>query len=100
LANKYVKTELDRARDELFSHIQRCDVLEAEEEDQDTWMEETLEFMYERYPRLSPVDRIELGVLGKRYLKPIVPHGKGTTAKNRSEWEDGAQEEEDGVAAA
>lgn len=88
MGKKHVKTDLDRARDELFSHIQRCDVLEAAEEDQEGWMEETLEFMFERYPQLSPVDRIELGVLGRRYLKPIVPHGKESTAKNRSEWED------------
>ena len=90
MGKKYVKTDLDRARDELFSHIQRCDVLEAAEEDQEAWMDETLEFMFERYPQLSPVDRIELGVLGRRYLKPIVPHGKDATAKNRSEWQDDA----------
>lgn len=91
MGKNYVKTDLDRARDELFSHIRRCDVLEAPEEDQQTWMDDTLEFMIERYPQLTAVERVELGVIGRRYLKPAVPHGKDSTARNREDWQGKAE---------
>ena len=32
-----------QARDELFSHINRCGVLNATDEDKTTWMDETIE---------------------------------------------------------
>lgn len=91
MGKNYVKTDLDRARDELFSHIRRCDVLEAPEEDQQAWMDDTLEYMIERYPQLTAVEQIELGVIGRRYLKPAVPHGKDSTAQNREDWQDEAE---------
>ena len=88
MGKKYVKTDLDRARDELFSHIQRCDVLEASKEDQRAWLDDTLEFMFECYPDLSQAERAQLGTLAERYLKPVVPHGKETTAENREDWQE------------
>ena len=41
---------LERARDELFSHVHRCGVLKAAEDDQVHWMDETIDYIGERYP--------------------------------------------------
>lgn len=73
---KYEPTSLDRARDELFSHIQRCGVLEAESEQQTEWLADTLEYLEERYPDLSTNEREELRMMGQRYCNPAIPHGK------------------------
>lgn len=72
---KYESTVFDRARDELFSHIQRCGVLEATKEQQDEWMRDTIGYMRERYPDLSEEQLDELEKLGKRYCQPVIPHG-------------------------
>ena len=47
---------LDRARDELFSHVNRCGVLQAAAEDQEQWMNETIEYLGERFPDLTDGD--------------------------------------------
>ena len=67
---------LERARDELFSHINRCGVLQAEPDDQESWMEETMDYIAERYPDLSDSDLRELREVGIRFCKPAIPHGK------------------------
>lgn len=92
MGKKYVKTDLDLARDELYSHIQRCGVLEATEEDAREWLADTLEYMAERYPQLSGAERKRLETMAHRYIKPIVPHGKETTAENREEWQEEREE--------
>ncbi len=66
----------DRARDELFSHINRCGVLQAAEKDQEQWMEETMEYLAERYPDLAETDLRELYTLGLRFCRPAIPHGR------------------------
>ncbi len=66
----------DRARDELFSHINRCGVLQAEVEDQKHWMEETMEYLGERYPDLSDADLKELFNVGIRFCQPAIAHGR------------------------
>lgn len=73
----------ERARDELFSHINRCGVLEASEEDQRQWMAETIEFIAERYPDLTREQLNELEVLGLRFCQPAIPHGSESTALTR-----------------
>lgn len=74
-------TVLDRARDELFSHIHRCGVLEAADDQQGEWMDETIEFMGERYPDLNRRELDELKAMGLRFCRPVIPHGKaGATA--------------------
>lgn len=88
---KYEPTTLDRARDELFSHIQRCGVLQAESEQQTEWLEETLEYLAERYPDLSRDEVVELRTMGERYCSPAIPHGE---VDAREHWtENGAEEE-------
>ena len=72
---------LDRARDELFSHINRCGVLDAAEEDQRVWMDETIDYIGERYPDLTDGDLKGLHEIGIRFCKPAIAHGAAYTAK-------------------
>lgn len=73
---------MDRARDELFSHINRCGVLQAEADDQKTWMEETIDYLGERYPDLGDLDLNALFQVGMRFCQPAIPHGTDNTAKS------------------
>lgn len=82
---KHDKTVLDKARDELFSHIHRCGVLEADGEQQEEWMDDTINFMRERYPELTARQTKQLRDLGMRFCKPVIPHGKGNTAEDRED---------------
>ena len=82
---KHERTALDRARDELFSHINRCGVLEASLDQQQEWMDDTMKFLEERYPDLDAAELKQLEQLGMRYCKPVIRHGKAHTAG--SEWQ-------------
>lgn len=73
-------TPLDRARDELFSHIHQCGVLEAADEQKSEWMQETIDFMGERYPMLSKRELQELHQIGIRFCQPVIPHGRSEVA--------------------
>lgn len=68
-------TVLERARDELYSHILRCEVVGAQDEHQREWFDDTMEYMAERYPNLSDDELGELRRLGERYVQPVIPHG-------------------------
>jgi hypothetical protein len=85
LARRHQRSLFDTARDELFSHIHRCAVLEADAEHQREWFEETLEFMRERYPDLSPAELNQLQELGLRFCQPPIPHGPEYTAINQED---------------
>lgn len=63
---------MDRARDELFSHIHRCGVLEATVDDQDSWMDETMQFLAERYPDLGEQELMQLKTVGMRFCQPVI----------------------------
>ena len=69
------QTTLDLARDELFSHIQRCGVLDAEDTERQEWMSDTVEYLRERYPALSDGETVELQAIGHRYCQPAIPFG-------------------------
>jgi hypothetical protein len=73
-------TTFDTARDELFAHMNRCNVLRAELEEQREWMADTIEYMGERYPALTPEQLEELRAIGLRFCAPVIPHGKEHTA--------------------
>ncbi len=73
--NSYKPTSLERARDELFSHIQRCGVLEAELDQRDEWLADTVGYLAERYPDLGAIELEELREIGQRYCMPPVRHG-------------------------
>ena len=72
----------DRARDELFSHINRCGVLQASPEDQDTWMNETIEYIGERYPDLTDADLDELRAVGARFCQPAIRRADNTATRD------------------
>lgn len=65
---------LAKARDELYSHILRCGVLEAQREQQQEWLDDTVEYMAERY-QLTADEAATLRTLGERYCRPVIPHG-------------------------
>jgi hypothetical protein len=74
------QTVLDRARDELFSAIRQCGVLNAERDDQTEWMDDTLSFMKDRHPELSQQELKQLREAGLRFCQPVIPHGREHTA--------------------
>lgn len=73
---------MERARDELFSHINRCGVLQASADDQEQWMDETIEYLGERYPDLGTSDLGDLRDIGMRFCRPAIPHGAESNAKS------------------
>jgi hypothetical protein len=62
----------EQARDELFSHILRCGVLEAASADQKEWFDDTMEYLAERYEGLPPRELHDLRQLGERYCQPVI----------------------------
>ena len=70
---------VERARDELFSHINRCGVLQATIDDQKTWMDETLEYIGERYPDLTDTDLKDLHAVGIRFCQPAIQRTQRTS---------------------
>jgi hypothetical protein len=67
----HVPTAFELARDELFSHILRCGVLEAAEEHRTEWFDDTMAYLGERYEELTAVQVKELRTLGERYCRPV-----------------------------
>jgi hypothetical protein len=65
-------TLFDQARDELFSHILRCGVIEAAPEQQKGWMDDTMQYLAERYPDLAPAQLADLRLLGDRFCQPVI----------------------------
>lgn len=99
MGKKHEKTLLEKARDELFSHIQSCNVLEASKEDQKAWMGETMEYMSERYPELSELQLAQLRMFGDRYIAPAIPHGREGDEPEGEEEDDGGDDGPDTRAA-
>jgi hypothetical protein len=62
----------DQARDELFSHILRCGVLEAAPEHQKEWFDDTMLYLADRYEDLAEEELDQLRTLGERYCRPVV----------------------------
>ena len=85
MGRKHNKTTLDHARDELMSHVVRCNVLQARMEDRLEWLDETMDYMAERYPSLNEMALAQLEMIGRQFVQPAIPHGKGNTARNRPE---------------
>ena len=61
-----------QARDELFSHINRCGVLSATDDDRSVWMAETIDYIGERFPDLVGPDLQELHQVGIRFCQPAI----------------------------
>ena len=60
----------EQARDELFQHIMRCGVIGSAPEHQAEWFTDTMAYLSDRYPELSPAELIELRTLGDRFSQP------------------------------
>lgn len=76
-------TVYDQARDELFSHILRCGVLEAAPEHQKEWMDDTMQYLGDRYSDLKPEELQQVRTLGERFCQPVVRR-PGTAADVQS----------------
>jgi len=60
-----------QARDELFSHILRCGVIDALPEHQKDWFDDTMGYIADRYENLSEEEQTQLRLLGERYCQPV-----------------------------
>ena len=67
-----IPTVFEQARDELFSHILRCGVLEAAADHQKEWFDDTMLYLADRYVDLSEQELGQLRTLGERYCQPVV----------------------------
>jgi hypothetical protein len=67
-----IPTTFELARDELFSHILRCGVLEAAPEHQKEWFDDTMLYLADRYEDLTQPELEQLRTLGERYCRPVV----------------------------
>lgn len=94
---RHESRSVDRARDELFSAIRQCGVIDALADEQVEWMDDTLQFMKERYPDLTTREIAQLKDLGLRFCQPVIPHGREHTALTGQE---PAQEPEETATAA
>lgn len=65
-------TSFELARDELFSHILHCGVLEAAPEHQKDWFDDTMLYLTDRYTDLTASELNDLRVLGERFCRPVV----------------------------
>ncbi len=60
-----------QARDELFSHILRCGVIEALPEHQKEWFDDTMGYVADRYEDLTEEELAQLRTLSERYCQPV-----------------------------
>lgn len=63
-------TPFELARDELFQHIISCDVVGSHPDHRKEWFDETIAYMADRYPELTPVELADLRTLGERFAQP------------------------------
>jgi hypothetical protein len=60
-----------QARDELFSHVLRCGVIDALPEHQKGWFDDTMLYLADRYDTLSDEELAQLRLLGERFCQPV-----------------------------
>jgi hypothetical protein len=60
-----------QARDELFSHVLRCGVMDALPEHQKDWFDDTMLYLADRYESLGDEELAQLRVLGERFCQPV-----------------------------
>ena len=65
-----VATPFEQARDEMFQHIMRCEVIGSDSEHQAEWFEGTMSYLGERYHELGERELKDLRVLGERFAQP------------------------------
>jgi hypothetical protein len=74
-------TAFDQARDELFSHILRCGVLDAAPEHQKEWIDDTMQYIADRYTDLKEPELAQVRVLGERFCQPVVRRAPNAAAE-------------------
>lgn len=67
----------EQARNELFSHILRCGVLEAAVEHQKEWFDDTMDYLADRYEALADDQLDGLRLLGEQYCRPVIRRAEG-----------------------
>lgn len=77
---QYIPTTFEQARDEMFSHILRCGVLEAADEHRKEWFDDTMAYLAERYEELKDAELNDLRTLGERYCRPVAPRAETVAA--------------------
>ena len=75
-------TSFDQARDELFSHILRCGVIDALPEHQKEWFDDTMQYLADRYSDLGDEDLGKLRTLGERYCQPVQRRTENASREN------------------
>ena len=60
-----------QARDEMFSHILRCGVIDALPEHQKDWFDDTMLYLADRYDDLTEEELTQLRLLGERFSQPV-----------------------------
>jgi hypothetical protein len=60
-----------QARDEMFSHILRCGVIDALPEHQKDWFDDTMLYLADRYDDLTDEELTQLRLLGERFSQPV-----------------------------
>ena len=65
-------SSFEQARDELFSYLLRCGVLEAGVEHQKDWFDDTMEYLTDRYNTLSEEELVRVRGLGEQYCRPLI----------------------------
>ena len=60
-----------QARDEMFSHILRCGVIDALPEHQKDWFDDTMLYLQDRYEDLGNEELVQLRQLGERFCQPV-----------------------------
>ena len=70
----------EQARDELFSHILRCGVLEATVDHQKEWFDDTMEYLSDRYDTLPDNELGRIRGLGEQYCRPVIRNSDPVTA--------------------
>jgi hypothetical protein len=60
-----------QARDEMFSHILRCGVIDALPEHQKDWFDDTMLYLADRYDDLTEDELTQLRLLGERFSQPV-----------------------------
>ena len=82
----------EQARNELFSHILRCGVLDAAVEHQKEWFDDTMDYLADRYENLADEELDQLRALGEHYCRPVIKRAAqegsgGSAPKNNSKAE-------------
>jgi hypothetical protein len=55
-------------------------VIGAAKDEQTEWMDDTVRFLAERYPELTPEELEQLKITGLRFCQPVIPHGNTQTS--------------------